>query len=126
VLIADEQVSALDVSVQAQILRLLAEISERFCLTMLFITHDLRVATQVCDRLAVMHRGPASSITARSRRCSATRSTPIRTRQLFASIPALDPAGLRTIGLTPYGIFLAQLAPPDHSITWSARASRAD
>ena len=56
-LIADEQVSALDVSVQAQILRLLAEISERFCLTMLFITHDLRVAAQVCDRLAVMHRG---------------------------------------------------------------------
>ena len=57
VLIADEPVSALDVSVQAQILRLLAEISERFCLTMLFITHDLRVAAQVCDRLAVMHRG---------------------------------------------------------------------
>ena len=57
VLIADEPVSALDVSVQAQILRLLAEISKRFCLTMLFITHDLRVAAQVCDRLAVMHRG---------------------------------------------------------------------
>ncbi|MEM7059442.1 MAG: ABC transporter ATP-binding protein [Pseudomonadota bacterium] len=57
ILVADEPVSALDVSIQAQILQLLDEIRDRMNLSMIFITHDLRVAAQVCDRIAVMRSG---------------------------------------------------------------------
>jgi peptide/nickel transport system ATP-binding protein len=56
-LIADEAVSALDVSVQAQVLKLLDDVRERFDLAVLFITHDLRVAAQICDRIMVMKKG---------------------------------------------------------------------
>ena len=57
ILVADEPVSALDVSVQAQVLKLLTAIRDRLELSMIFITHDLRVAAHLCDTVAVMSQG---------------------------------------------------------------------
>ncbi|MGQ3027804.1 MAG: ATP-binding cassette domain-containing protein, partial [Ferrovibrionaceae bacterium] len=84
-IVADEPVSALDVSVQGQVLDLLADIRKRLGLAMLFITHDLRVAAQVCDTIAVMRRGelveigPAAEVFGKPRHDY--------TRRLLASVP---------------------------------------
>ena len=57
VLIADEIVSALDVTVQAQVLQLLNDVRSQMNLAMLFITHDMRVAAEICHKIIVMRHG---------------------------------------------------------------------
>nr|WP_083893519.1 ABC transporter ATP-binding protein [Herbaspirillum sp. B65] len=57
VIVADESVSALDMSVQAQVLTLLKQLQQRLNIALIFVTHDLRVAAQICDRVLVMHKG---------------------------------------------------------------------
>jgi peptide/nickel transport system ATP-binding protein len=87
-LIADEAVSALDVSVQAQVLELLDDVRKKFDLAMLFITHDLRVAAQVCDRVAVMHKGEVVEYGTATEVFAAPRHA--YTRSLFDAAPGKD------------------------------------
>jgi peptide/nickel transport system ATP-binding protein len=85
ILVADEAVSALDVSVQAQVLKLIDDIQKRFDLAILFITHDLRVAAQICDRILVMHKGEL--VEEGSVRTVFTAPAHTYTRRLLDSIP---------------------------------------
>ncbi|PPQ44390.1 ABC transporter ATP-binding protein [Rhodopseudomonas palustris] len=101
VLVADEAVSALDVSVQAQVLNLLDEIQTRLGIALLFITHDLRVAAQICDDVAVMEKGrvveqgPAAEVL--------THPKQAYTRQLLEAAPGRhwDFANFRPVSEAP-------------------------
>jgi oligopeptide/dipeptide ABC transporter ATP-binding protein len=107
--VADEPVSALDVSVQAQIINLLLELQDRLHLSMLFVAHDLGVVRHVSDRVAVMYVGrivevaPTTALYARPRHPY--------TEALLAAVPKPDPA-LRDSSSPPIGEIADPANPP--------------
>ena len=107
--VADEPVSALDVSVQAQIINLLLELQDRLHLSMLFVAHDLGVVRHVSDRVAVMYVGrivetaPTAALYTRPRHPY--------TEALLAAVPKADPA-LRDTVTAPIGEIADPFNPP--------------
>ena len=92
-IVADEPVSALDVSVQAQILNLLLDLRSRLNMTMMFISHDMTVVEHICDQVAVMYLGSVVE-TGRTEVLFRNLLHPY-TQALVSAIPVIDPEGKR-------------------------------
>ncbi len=109
VVVCDEPVSALDVSVQAQIINLLKELQKEFGLTYLFITHDLSVVKYLCDRIAAMYLGRVVELGTNEDIVTAPAHP--YTQALFAAIPVPDP-GARHRDVLLKGSVPSPLDPP--------------
>jgi oligopeptide/dipeptide ABC transporter ATP-binding protein len=108
-IVADEAVSALDISIQAQIINLLQDLRRQLGLTMLFIAHDLRVVEHLSDRVAIMYLGRIVELGTRDEIFGNPRHP--YTRALLAAVPVPDPH--RRDGRTPLpGEVPSPVAPP--------------
>lgn len=111
-IVCDEAVSALDVSIQAQIINLLDELRAKFGLTYLFIGHDLSVVRHLCDRLAVMYLGRIMETGSSDAVFAAPRHP--YTRALIDAVPAPDPLGEEADAhATLKGEIPSPLSPPE-------------
>jgi peptide/nickel transport system ATP-binding protein len=109
-IVADEPVSSLDLSIQAQIINLMRDLQQRFDLALIFISHDLRVVRQLCSRIAVMflgkivETGPTEEVRARPRHPY--------TSALLASVPELHSSGERQAHALLAGDPPSPISPP--------------
>jgi len=108
-IVADEPLSALDVSIQSQVINLLADLRERLSLTMLFISHDLDVVEYLCDRVVVLYLGKVMEV-ASTEQLFARPSHPY-TRALLAASPKPDPL-IQTSYVPLQGDIPSPIAPP--------------
>lgn len=109
VIIADEPVSALDVSIQAQVINLFNDLKDQFNLTYLFISHDLNVVKHICDRVAVMYLGKIVETAAKTDLFE----NPLHpyTRALIKAIPVADPE-IKTKAASLRGEIPSPIDPP--------------
>ena len=121
-IVADEPLSALDVSIQAQVVNLLGELKEQLGLTLLFISHDLDVVEYLCDRVVVLYLGRVMEI-APTHSLYASPRHPY-TRALLAAAPIPDPAQRREVPLLQGD--LPSPANPPSGCVFRTRCPRAE